>query len=484
MPPRRPIPSRWPPLAAAAALALIAAPAAAMPLIGTGDGIGTDNPDLLPDFLRPAHGTCAGCGPVVLAALPAGYQPQPVSQPVAAPPAAEPPPVPAATAQAVYHPNNAVIEDRLLPGAPLQPYTFAADAVPPEPYHPFLGIDWSLGLRGTLISDGAGKRFAAGVLPAVTMRHDGVRATLRLDASAELERPLDVDEELRVVAGEIAVEAGYALGPGTDLSGGAALALEQDEPEDGEPQPLVATGTADIALAARFGRLNAELSADAVREAALTGGAPGDDFAGAGAGLRLGYAVTPILEAFAAAETDRLAFDAADPALGARRDSWTHVLRAGVVANWRDALILEASLGHGTRRFDAAALAGYDTLLYAASLAWSPGGPLDLSAGFETTLPSTGADAPGVAAVEHRLDGEIAYRVNARLSVAANASARWARTVGGETVETGYGAGVGASFVVNDHMLVSADYDFSRTETPADLPEDSHRITLGVTFSR
>ena len=128
-------------------------------------------------------------------------------------------------------------EDRLAPGlypaAPV-PEEFA---VPSEPGHPPVEIDWSIGLKGSYSTTSSGERFVTTLNPAISATHQGVRTDLVLEGDAELAR--DTDGTLGVTGLDLEFAATTRIDRDTTASGGASLSLSRDLPSAPELDPVI-----------------------------------------------------------------------------------------------------------------------------------------------------------------------------------------------------------------------------------------------------
>ncbi|GLQ56931.1 hypothetical protein GCM10010862_41900 [Devosia nitrariae] len=377
----------------------------------------------------------------------------------------------------------------LAPGTPLSP-------PPAEPAHLPFDVDWSLALRGSFTQDEDGESYEAVLVPRVTLTREGGRSTLVLDTEAELALPLD--GETHVEALRLGVSGAYALDSVTDLTGSAALAYEQPNPNDPgvaddveDPADSI-SGSVDLGVSRRFGLFSVGLDGGVARTVygptIMTGGIEelnGHDNAWTfDTGLRVGYQITPIFEVFGRGSVEREIFDHPVPGLGVKADATQYALVGGLAGNWRGILTAEGSVGVGLRRFDAGALDEITSTLFDARLTYTPDPTVTLSAGFRRTLEAAGVDTSGTARIETRADAELAYTVNRWLRLRASADWWDAELEGSGETEKGYGLGLGTDYRLGAHTQLSADYGFAHTEKSGDTPEDTHRVTVGVTVSR
>jgi len=389
----------------------------------------------------------------------------------------------------------ALVEARLAPGvypaAPV-PQEFA---VPSEPGHPPVEIDWSLGLKGSYSHTTSGERFVTTLTPAVTATHQGVRTDLVFDGDAELAR--DNDGTLGVTSLNLDLSGTTRLDRDTTASGGASLKLSRDLPSTPGLDPMITdpalsvTGTVDGALERQFGRFNLGLTGALARtvygpttrtDTGVTDNSNQNVWEG-DVTLRLGLQATPIIEVFGEAGLGRDWFDRTG-AGGIKPDATSRTLRAGLAGSWNGLLSASASVGIAQHDFDNAGLSDITARLYDASVTYSPDSTVNLTASLATTVEPTGVDSGGTARVAHRATASADYTVNSWLRL--RASADWGRSwlEGSSETETRHGAGFGADYRFNRHTAVSADYAYAHRDNSASGTFDSHTVSLGVTVRR
>ena len=369
-------------------------------------------------------------------------------------------------------------------------------AAPHEWDDPFFDLDWSLALRGAYVRDGNGDHFEALAVPSVTLTNETMRGGYDFSAAAELSR--GTTEGFRVGAVRASLGADYRLDAVTALTGDLDLSLTQAGA--GAPgssstiavQPQVFSGDAEIGVRREFGLFEAAGRIEAGRaiygpttlaDASLVDNGHQNNWR-IGAGLRVGYAVTPILTAFLDGSAGYQLYDAASPSLLVKLDAADYQVRAGLGAKWREVLEAESSIGLGLRRFAEPGLGDVVAALYDASVTFRPDETLSFTGTFTTSIGAPGAGAGGLARIEYAAKGEAAYRVNPWLKLRASAGWRYAQLVGTTDTERGHDAGAGLDYLLNEHTTLTADYGYSFAETTPNPGEDAHRVTLGVTFSR
>lgn len=386
-------------------------------------------------------------------------------------------------------------EDRLAPGLyPAAPVP-EAFALPSEPGHPPLEIDWSVGLKGSYSSTTSGERFVTTLNPAISATHQGVRTDLVLEGDAELVR--DTDGTLGVTGLDLDFSATTRLDRDTTVNGGASLNLSRDLPSAPgldpviiEP-PLSVTGRLDGGIDRQFGKFNLGLDGTIARTAygpttrsdtGVTDNSNQNVWEG-DATLRLGFQATPIIEVFTEAGLGRDWYDRTGAGV-VKADATSRTLRAGLAGQWNGLVSASASVGVGQHDFDNDSLNDITTRLYDASITYTPDPTLNLTAALATTVEPTGADSTGTARVAHTATASLDYTVNSWLRL--RASADWARSwlEGSTETEQRHGAGIGADYKVNAHTAVSADYGYAHRDNSASGVLESHTVSLGVTVRR
>jgi hypothetical protein len=144
----------------------------------------------------------------------------------------------------------------------------------------------------------------------------------------------------------------------------------------------------------------------------------------------------------------------------------------------------EASIGLGLRRFAAPGFGEVVSTLYDAKLTFRPDETVELGGTFSTNVGAPGPDSGGLARVEYAAAADASYQLNTWVKLRASVGWQHALLVGTTTTETGYNAGAGLDYLLNEFATLTADYGYRRDETTPDPAEEEHRITLGVTFSR
>jgi len=381
-------------------------------------------------------------------------------------------------------------EERLLPGLyPAAP----GSAGPVEPYDSAFDVDWAVSLRGGFTHDAEGQRYDVVLVPRVGLERDKVGIGLE----AELGLPVDGQAgRIERFGGD--VEGSYAIDRDTEISLRGSVGYEQsDAAEPGIADAVaVPAGSAradfGVGIARQWGLFGAALDAGIERtvygETQMRDGTlvPNGDrnLVALDAGLRVGYQVTPILEVFGEGEVGRDLFDHASPALGEKADATRYALRGGVAGSWNGILEAEVSAGTGLRQYEAEGLPDMRSTLFDAHVTFTPDSTVRLSAGLGSSVEPVGPDMPGYARIETSASADAEYNVNSWLRLRASAGWYTARFEGSEETETGHDLGVGADYKVNAHTQLSADYAFAHSARSSETPEDSHRMTVGVTVAR
>ncbi len=441
-----------------------------------GDGSGTNNADLL----RGSVGV--GCQPGTICHFPPGDLMGPAPSAVVLAPVSAPQPAYAVPASAT--PQTSV------PVAPVPTTVLYA----PDPVHEW-DVAYALGISGAYVVSNGSEQTQLVLSPSLALSRQGNAQEFSLGAEAEF--VASDGSESRFSSGTLDASFTHRLSPSAALSFDAALGISQDDAtglsvEDASVTSAPVTVTGDLALGydQSFGPLSlgTELtySRQWVGPTGLSSGAEIDNsdsgLTSYGSVLRLGYALSPVVEAFGSASIARDDYQAADPDLGGSRSSTQYALRAGLSAQWGNGLSAEVSAGSGWRDYDADSVADAQTWLYGAALAYAPNSTTQLRAAFDTAL-AAGSGSSG-ASTAYTLSLGIDHTVNPWLVLRANASAGWDVPADGSAVSRSYDAGVGADIVINPNASSVLDYSYGLREDPdADLSvRDEHRISAGLTL--
>ena len=368
-------------------------------------------------------------------------------------------------------------------------------AEPPHEWDdPWFDLDWSLALRGSYVHAMGIDYFEASAVPTVTLRHETLRGGYEATASAEVVN--STMEEARLSSASVGFSGDYRLDESTGIAGAANLSFTQASSEGPgvdptilvQPQVFAGDGEASIARDVGplifTGRVNG--SRTVYGPTTLVGPVLVDNShqsnSTAGAGLRVGYRITPILTAFVDGSAAYQWYDAPSPTLLVKLDAADYQVRSGVSVSYLDLLEAETSLGYGLRRFAEPMLGEASALLYDASVTVRPDEMLEINGAFTTSFGAPGPDSGGTARLEYAATGDVAYIVNPWLKLRAAAGWSHAFLIGTADTEMAWNAGFGADYVLNEFTTLTGDYTYSNSQATPDPPEDSHRVTVGVTF--
>lgn len=357
-------------------------------------------------------------------------------------------------------------------------------------------LDWQLGLRGAVIQSDSGTEFEFLALPEATLTHNTMRGGYSVGASSELS--YDLGGNVRVDALTLEGSADYNFDAVTTAGLKGSFTLSQDDPSDPGYAPNVATaplvvgGQVEATGKRDLGVFEAELRANAGRTAygettyddASTSSNDFQSITVAGVGSRFGYKLTPVVTAFIDGEANYEAYDEASPSLLVKLDNATYEGRAGLNARLLTVLELEGSLGLGHRDFGDVSLNDFTAVLYDAKAILRPDETLTLTGTLSTSLTSPGTTSGATAKLTYAATGEAAYQVNPWLKLRGSAGWSEAHYQGIATDEYKWNFGIGADYLLNEHMDATADYTFSRSTTTPAPAEDEQRVMLGLNIHR
>lgn len=361
---------------------------------------------------------------------------------------------------------------------------------------PFFDLDWQVGLRGSVTHGDDGTKVQFLALPEATFIHNTMRGGYTAAVSSELS--WDLDGNARVGSLTLEGSATYNFDAVTSAGLKGSFTLSQDDADDPgyadnvASAPLVLGGQVDGTVRREFGQFEADLRANAGRtvfgettyDDASTSSNDFQNTSVAGLGARLGYQLSPGVTAFVDGEAGYEAYDEASPTLLVKLDNLTYEARAGLNLQVLTVLELEGSLGLGHRDFADAALADFTTVLYDGKAIFRPDETLTLTGTFSTELSSPGTTSGATAKVTYAATGEAAYQVNPWLRLRGSAGWSEAHYQGIATDEYKWNVGVGADYLLNEHMDATADYTYSRSTTTPDPATDEQRVMLGLTIHR
>jgi hypothetical protein len=364
-----------------------------------------------------------------------------------------------------------------------------------DPNPPF-DIDWSVGLRGGYTSDNRVGGLPDIVLaPEVIFVREGAfdRTELATGGAVALEGDgtLRLDDFHARAKSALRLDRVTTLEGRIDLSLTRASADDPSLPDDTSVAPQMATGTAEITASRQFGHFEVAARAKGQRfvegETVLAGGGAidntGQNYWQGAAGLRVGYAVTPLLTVFADGLDGYQKFDIAAPGLGRFLDGRTMVLRAGI--DWgRDELVsAEISAGRAYLDFTDAGLTDRAAWVFGASASFRPDPTLTLTAELDSSIAPSSTVA-GDVDFNTSLGATARYLVNPWLTLRGSAGWNRADTLGTGDVATGYGAGVGIDYRSTRQLSWNADYLYAHTDPVGGDSRDSQRVTVGATVRR
>lgn len=442
-----------------------------------GDGSRTNNPDLL----RGSFGV--GCPAGTLCDFPAAdLALTPILSPVSAS-------APLATIAPAEVPGAAPAS------APPPVQTAPVQIANPVVASGQTDFSYGIGLRGAYVRSDGDERFEMLAIPSVGFSRSGGSTDVTLDASATLVQPRSDDP--RIGDAQLALAGEHRLSPSADLAFNADLAFSQDDPQglsiednDLSTAPLVVSGSLGAAYTQAFGRLSAtgnlglerEWVGTSTRGDGLEIDNEDESFTRYEGGLRLGYAVSPVLEVFGAGTVGRREFDGADPDLGLYRNGADYALRGGIAGTWNDVVTAEISVGSGWQDYDASELADAQSWLYGAALGYRFSATTQAVASLETEL-TPGEDGGG-ASTRYLAELEATHLANSWLGLRARAGLEWLAPQDGTPASRLYSAGIGADFAIGPHTSATLDYDYGVREDPgaSDTRRDEHRVSGGISL--
>ena len=367
---------------------------------------------------------------------------------------------------------------------------------PYEWEEPPFDIDWQLGLRGSVTQDDGGTQVELLALPEATLTHNTMRGSYSVGAAAELSYELEGDAQVDAL--RLSGSADYQFDAVTSAGLKGSFGLSQDDPNDPgyadnvATAPLVLDGQVDGNVRRDFGAFEAELRANAARtvygettyDDATTSPNDFQNTTVGGVGGRFGYRLSPGLTAFVDGNATYEAYDEASPTLLVKLDNVTYEGRAGLNFKALTVLELEGSLGLGHRDFGDGSLTDFTAVLYDGKAIFRPDETLTLTGTFSTALESPGTTSGATAKVTYAATGEAAYQVNPWLRLRGSAEWSEAHYQGIATDEYKWNVGVGADYLLNEHMDATADYTYSQSTTTPGPTEDQQRLMLGLNIHR
>lgn len=358
------------------------------------------------------------------------------------------------------------------------------------------GIDWSVGLRGSYASNTlTGGQGGLILSPEASSTFTGESSSSRVGVDGEFVFDgTDIGRFSNVHAG---AQGSYRLGTLTTLEGSADATLSQLSPNDTSLPantliaPLEIDGKTRGRIIQDFGRVDVTATLDGKRY--IKGETTLDDhstvsnwhqsFWEAGATLRAGYELTPLISAFVEGEASYQKFDAPSPSLLAYLDGTTYQLRGGMSYAQGSIVSAEASIGYGWLDYTDASLSDAPSWVYNASLTLRPDETLVLTGALETDLgPSD--NVPGDTDVSYGATASLRYEVNPWLTLRSTAGWQQAVTLGTGDVSWSVNAGAGLDYRSSRHVMWTADYVFQRKDAPPTPVNDTHTVSVGVRVQR
>lgn len=443
-------------------------PAYAEGLDNSGDGSGTNNPDLL----QTSSVCAAPCG--VAAAD------QPIN---------------------LYAPPPVIDEgDRLVPAsemesAPLTALQPGRNGMPFDADAPWFETDWSVRLRGSYIESTQGIEALVRVEPEFSLVHYARGGDFTLSSSAELN--LDRNDTPRLAAVNVSAEQVYALDQMSNLSLSGNIALSQGSlndpgvPDEVTVMPVELDGDVALGVERQFGQLGLQASGDISRKLMTATGTDGGEVSNNdrqywkyGGALRAGYQLTPILTPFVQVDAHLTRFDEPPESDPTPLDGWDSNYLVGLEANWRDVLTAEVSAGVGMRQFEAEDLETMQSAVYGFSLDYTPDDALAVGAALSTTLNPGDPDAGLPRSITYAASADVNYALNSWLSLRGSLSGDVSEALDGSGRAVNYSGGVGADLTLTDHSSLTFDYVYDEVRATDEPVERAHEFSLGLMFSR
>ncbi len=367
---------------------------------------------------------------------------------------------------------------------------------PAEPFQPFFEIDWSVALLASHTGGTRGSRYATTLAPQFSATRTGLRSSFVFGAEARL--GVNSDQLTRVEEVVLSVNADYALNSVTRISGAASLTLNQNDPNaPGSSDQIIQTPLEDnaqvqLGIARQFGRFALAFDADLSRrqqtDTILVGNIVEQnrdrDVTELGGTLRGEFELTPILTGFVEGSAARNWFDAAPSGTNVKQDGWDLAATTGLAANWRDVFQIEASVGLGERRFENASIGNFSSLLYGLDFAYTPNNALAFDAQFSTALAPANASSGSLASTDYAITTGASYQIAPWVGLRGSLGQSWS-VPGTDPVQSwNFYAGTGIDFALNKNAVLGLDYLYTKAQTLPRNPEDSHLLSLGLTWSK
>lgn len=369
-------------------------------------------------------------------------------------------------------------------------------AAPREWGEPPFELDWQLGLRGAVVQGDDGTKVEFLSLPEATLTHQTLRGSYSAGASAELSYELDGNARIDSLTLDGSYDYKFDALTAAGLKG--SFTLSQDDPDEpGSPpnvaqMPLEASASVEANVTRDLGFVDLQLRGSAARSVYgdttyiddTTSSNDYQNVTAAGVGGRASVKLTPGVTAFVDGDVTYETYDEASPSLLVKLDNTTYTARTGLNAKFLETLELEGSLGLAYRDFADDTLEDFSAVLYGARAVFRPDETLTLTGDLTTTVDSPGTIAGATAKVTYAATGEAAYQVNPWLRLRWSAGWSQAHYEGSDGEEDKRNVGLGADYLLNEHMDATADYTFTRTTTTPDPAEDEQRLMLGLNIHR
>ena len=367
---------------------------------------------------------------------------------------------------------------------------------PTEWNDPPFDFDWRVGLRGAVTQDADGSKVEFLALPEVSLTQNTMRGGYSLGASAELTS--DLEGNARVGSLTLDGSADYQVDAVTRAGLKGSFTLSQDNADDPDyagnvaTAPLVVGGEVTGEIGRELGPFQAALRASAGRtvfgettyDDASTSANDFQNTTVGGLGGRLDYRLTPGVSAFVDGEASYEAYDALSPTLLVSLDNVTYTGRAGLSARMLSVLELEGSLGLAYRDFGDGTLNDFTAVLYDAKATFRPDETLSFTGTLSTSIGSPGTTSGATAKLTYAAIGEAAYQVNPWLRLRGSAGWSEAHYQGIDTDEYKWNVGVGADYLLTQHMDATADYTYSQSTTTPAAAVEEQRLMLGINIHR
>ncbi len=356
--------------------------------------------------------------------------------------------------------------------------------------------DWSVNLRGAFQKDHKGERFDIIATPEISISHENNNSQYDLGVSASLLKQLD--GEFRLFGGNVDFSSNYIIDRETRASLDANLNATQLSPNDASigsgiaQPPITVGGSANGTISRQFGRLNAELRGSISRsvsgESQLISGLWQDNSVGnntaLGAGLRVGYELTPIFTIFGDASYIRTNFDNNSAMLATSQSNNSYTFLAGIAGNWQDVLNAQVSVGSGLVQYDSALIDDVPGTMFNSSISYLNGHGAEFTASFSNNISAVDPSLGASTKIDYSTSASARYQVNDWLTARASINAGWAHYDGIDDIERTHSYGVGADYNYNRYTVFSADYLAGTLETTSLGKRENQRFEFGVTFSR